>query len=88
MKLRHTNGDVDSATPVTPGPRPRRENPQLEVDTEIDSNGEPYKTPIALQKKQKLEKEGNRQRVPDNADVTFNATRPQVGVDLDNRDEF
>jgi len=54
--LRHTNGDIDNDA------TPRRKDVPVEhagyhdgdTDIEFDSNVEPYKTPMALQKKKRL----------------------------------
>ena len=58
VKLQHMNRDVeifDNST--TPGPVTRQKDLQVEhidTDIELDSNaGEPYKTPVALQKKKR-----------------------------------
>ena len=57
LKLRHTNGDVETISNNSAPPRPRQKNLQVEhIDTDIetDSNvSEPYKTPVALQKKKR-----------------------------------
>ena len=58
MKLQHTNGDVEIFdNSATPGPVTRQKDLQVEhidTDIELDSDaGDPYKTPVALQKKKR-----------------------------------
>lgn len=63
MKLQHTNGNVETMAvtvdsnlnSVTPRPLARQRQEDL-TDVELDDGdvGEPYKTPVALQKKKKM----------------------------------
>ena len=62
VKLWHTNGNIekmDNSNSVTPQARPRQlqedlQADHIDTDVELDGDvGEPYKTPVALQKKKR-----------------------------------